>query len=123
VGLVHGGGVTPISRYFPRVETWDDPDVAARISRFADHMPQHVLDELAEDEVIESLLDMLAGDDENRNWADYRNFVAVGIKPFMDAHTFDQDRIDQCCVHIVSRSGEPISFCEYNAVNRPLGQL
>jgi uncharacterized radical SAM superfamily Fe-S cluster-containing enzyme len=41
----------------------------------------------------------------------------------MDAYTYDQDRIDKCCVHIVARDGTPVSFCEYNAVNRPLGRL
>ena len=58
-----------------------------------------------------------------RTVADYKNFIMIGIKPFMDAHTFDQDRIDRCCVHIVDRSGNPVSFCEYNAINRPRGNL
>ena len=77
---------------------------------------------IAQDEMIETLLDLLTGDDDSKNWADYKNFIVVAIKPFMDAHTFDQDRVDRCCVHIVDRSGQPVSFCEYNAVRRPRGQ-
>ena len=37
----------------------------------------------------------------------------------MDAWTYDQDRIDRCCVHILDRNGNPVSFCEFNAINRP----
>jgi uncharacterized radical SAM superfamily Fe-S cluster-containing enzyme len=48
---------------------------------------------------------------------------AIGIKPFMDAYSYDQDRIDKCCVHIISADGTPVSFCEYNALNRPSGNL
>ena len=122
-GIVSGEEVIPVSRYFPRVETWSDPGVAARVSRVADRLPQHMLEDLADDEVVESLLDLLTGDDETRDWADYHNFIVVAIKPFMDAHTYDQDRIDRCCTHIVNRSGDPVSFCEYNALHRPLGRL
>jgi uncharacterized radical SAM superfamily Fe-S cluster-containing enzyme len=53
----------------------------------------------------------------------WEGLFAIGVKPFMDAHTYDQDRIDKCCVHIIARDGTPVSFCEYNAVNRPTGRL
>jgi uncharacterized radical SAM superfamily Fe-S cluster-containing enzyme len=82
-----------------------------------------MLEEIAQDDVIETLLDLLTGDDDSKNWADYKNFIVVSIKPFMDAHTYDQDRVDRCCVHMVDRSGQPVSFCEYNAVRRPQGRL
>ncbi len=36
----------------------------------------------------------------------------------MDAWTYDQDRIDKCCVHILDDDGNPVSFCEFNAINR-----
>ena len=45
----------------------------------------------------------------------------IFIKPFMDAHTYDQDRVDKCCVHVVDRSGAPVSLCEYNTLRRPRG--
>ncbi len=37
----------------------------------------------------------------------------VFIKPFMDAWTFDQDRIDRCCTHVIRRDGSLDSFCRY----------
>ena len=123
VALVHDGEVLPVSRYFPRFETWEDPDIAQMVERFSDRLPTHMLEAIAQDEVIETLLDLLTGDDDSKNWADYKNVIGVAIKPFMDAHTYDQDRVDRCCVHIVDRSGQPVSFCEYNAVRRPRGQL
>ncbi len=35
------------------------------------------------------------------------------IKPFMDAWTFDQDRIDRCCTHVIKPDGTLDSFCHY----------
>ena len=40
-------------------------------------------------------------------------------RPPSDWLMIDQDRIDACCVHILDPEGNPVSFCEYNAVNRP----
>ncbi|MBL9141283.1 MAG: radical SAM protein, partial [Phycisphaerae bacterium] len=37
----------------------------------------------------------------------------IFIKPFMDAMTFDQDRIDRCCTHVVTPDGTLDSFCRY----------
>ncbi len=37
----------------------------------------------------------------------------IFIKPFMDAWTFDQDRIDRCCTHVIRRDGGLDSFCRY----------
>ena len=121
--IVRGEEITPVSRYFPRVETWSDSDVATLVSGVADRLPQHMLDDPTEDAILDSLLDLLTEDVETRDWTNYRNFIVVAIKPFMDAHTYDQDRIDRCCTHMVNRAGEPVSFCEYNALHRPLGRL
>jgi uncharacterized radical SAM superfamily Fe-S cluster-containing enzyme len=123
VGLVKGDGVIPVSRYFPRFDKWTDTDISKTIERVARRLPQHMIEDLAEDELIESLLDLLTGDDESRDWSNYQNLFVVTIKPFMDAHTYDQDRIDACCAHIVNRAGEPVSFCEYNALHRPQGRM
>ena len=38
------------------------------------------------------------------------------IKPFMDAWTYDQDRIDRCCVHVVGQGGRLESFCRHYAM-------
>jgi hypothetical protein len=37
----------------------------------------------------------------------------IFIKPFMDAWTYDQDRIDRCCTHVIRRDGRLDSFCRY----------
>jgi len=35
------------------------------------------------------------------------------IKPFMDAWTFDEDRIDRCCTHVLRDDGTLDSFCRH----------
>jgi hypothetical protein len=35
------------------------------------------------------------------------------IKPFMDALTWDDDRIDRCCTHVIRPDGKLDSFCRY----------
>ena len=40
------------------------------------------------------------------------------IKPFMDAHTFDSDRADECCVHVIRPGGTAMSFCRFNTLER-----
>jgi hypothetical protein len=35
------------------------------------------------------------------------------IKPFMDARTWDDDRIDRCCTHVIRPDGKLDSFCRY----------
>ena len=35
------------------------------------------------------------------------------IKPFMDAATWDADRIDRCCTHVIRPDGKLDSFCRY----------
>ncbi len=39
----------------------------------------------------------------------------IFVKPFMDAWTFDQDRIDRCCTHVITPDGKLDSFCRYYA--------
>jgi 7,8-dihydro-6-hydroxymethylpterin dimethyltransferase len=43
----------------------------------------------------------------------------IAIKPFMDRFSYDQDRIANCCHHLMDTAGRPVSFCEYNALVRP----
>ena len=47
------------------------------------------------------------------------DFFRIVIKPFMDAYTYDQDRIDECCVHVIRPGGRAVSFCKYNTIERP----
>lgn len=35
------------------------------------------------------------------------------VKPFMDAWTWDQDRINRCCTHVIRPDGQLDSFCRY----------
>lgn len=123
VALARGGRFIPVSRHFPRLQDWTRPDVAPLVSRLSDRLPASMLDVLAEDDTLDVLLDLLGASDDSTSWSDYRDFFVVGIKPFMDAHTYDQDRVDKCCVHVVDRAGQPISLCEYNVLRRPRGLL
>jgi uncharacterized radical SAM superfamily Fe-S cluster-containing enzyme len=46
------------------------------------------------------------------------DMFSIAIKPFMDKHGYDQDRIANCCHHITDTRGGLRSFCEYNAIGR-----
>lgn len=37
----------------------------------------------------------------------------IMVKPFMDAWTWDQDRIDRCCTHVIRSDGSLDSFCRH----------
>jgi uncharacterized radical SAM superfamily Fe-S cluster-containing enzyme len=41
------------------------------------------------------------------------NTFRLFIKPFMDAWTWDEDRIDRCCTHVIRPDGQLDSFCRY----------
>lgn len=127
-------GLVPVSRLFPRYTSWAEPSVAGIIGDVTDTfdsstdlaaMLQWALesDALAalDEATVDQLLDRIEAATTHAAEGGAPLF-AIGIKPFMDAYTYDQDRIDKCCVHIVSSSGEPVSFCEYNAIRRPRGQ-
>ena len=38
------------------------------------------------------------------------------IKPFMDVWTYDQHRVDRCCVHVIGPGGSLQSFCQHYAM-------
>lgn len=44
---------------------------------------------------------------------DESNTFRIFIKPFMDAWTWDEDRIDRCCTHVIRPDGKLDSFCRY----------
>ncbi|MCP5541310.1 MAG: radical SAM protein [Akkermansiaceae bacterium] len=46
---------------------------------------------------------------------DERHTFRLFIKPFMDAHSWDDDRIDRCCTHVIRPDGRLDSFCRYYA--------
>lgn len=43
------------------------------------------------------------------------DIFTIAIKPFMDRFNYDQDRVANCCHHLLDTGGHPVSFCEYNA--------
>ena len=47
-----------------------------------------------------------------------RRVFRVVVKPFMDAHTYDRKRIEQCCTKILDADGTAVSFCEFNVFHR-----
>lgn len=47
----------------------------------------------------------------------------IFIKPFMDAWTWDEDRIDRCCTHVIRPDGKLDSFCRYYASGGRLGVI
>lgn len=42
--------------------------------------------------------------------------LRIFVKPFMDAWTYDQHRIDRCCVHVIGEGGKLESFCRHYAM-------
>jgi len=44
---------------------------------------------------------------------DERNTFRLLVKPFMDSVTWDEDRIDRCCTHVIRPDGKLDSFCRY----------
>ena len=47
-----------------------------------------------------------------------RRVFRVVVKPFMDAHTYDQKRVEQCCTKILTAYGTAMSLCEFNVFHR-----
>ena len=41
------------------------------------------------------------------------NAFRLFIKPFMDERSWDEDRIDRCCTHVIRPDGKLDSFCRY----------
>ena len=133
-------GLIPVSRYLPRYKDWGSPANQNLIAAVSDTFDSagSLTDLLASvmasehlqnlnDEALDRLLDLVeklppeaAQSHDSQHWS---GMFAIGIKPFMDAFTYDQDRIDKCCVHIIATDGTPVSFCQYNAINRATGNL
>ena len=130
-----GSGLLPVSRYFPRYESWGSDESRELIDAFTDTIngPEAIseairwitsdgqiegvlkdLDDAGVDRLLDALIATQSGGDSL-----WDNLLTISIKPFMDAWTYDQDRVDQCCVHILDKDGNPVSFCEFNAINRP----
>jgi len=46
---------------------------------------------------------------------DEKQTFRLFVKPFMDAFTWDDDRLDRCCTHVIRPDGKLDSFCRYYA--------
>ena len=127
-------GLLPVSRFFPRYPTWSQPENMSMIASVADTFDdpeglQSILqwalasgaldgfDEATVDRYLDGVMAWQAAQAGPESGG-YGGLFAIGVKPFMDAWTYDQHRIDKCCVHIIATDGTPVSFCEYNAITR-----
>jgi hypothetical protein len=135
VAIRTDNGLLPVSRYFPRYESWDSDEARDLIDRFSDTIdgPQAISEAIrwaSSGERVQPLLQGLDNDDvdclldelikhQTGTGDIWDKLLTISIKPFMDAWTYDQDRIDQCCVHVLDKDGKPVSFCEFNAITRP----
>ena len=141
MALRSGTGLVPISRYFPAYDSWSGEQERKLIDKITDTIngpaaireavrwisseqnAAALFSQLDEAE-IDALLDALDGlgpgglGDPAVGESLWENLLTISIKPFMDAFTYDQDRVDRCCVHILDRNGQPVSFCEFNAIQR-----
>ncbi len=94
-----GGAIRPISHYLD----------FARLQGFLQDKIHYTLADLAqcgcENEPLGKLLhDLEIGS---------RHTFRIMVKPFMDAETWDDDRIDRCCTHVIRPDGKLDSFCRY----------
>ncbi len=139
VAIRSADGLVPVSRFLPRYKDWANEGVSQLIAAVSDTFDsagsfsgllQKVVEASAvadmSNKVVDAMLEVIASlpaEPGEHNSEDWNPLFAIGIKPFMDAYSYDQDRIDKCCVHIISTEGKPVSFCEYNAINRSTGNL
>ncbi len=52
-------------------------------------------------------------------WADFiemskNNYLTISTMAFQDVWSYEQDRAENCCIHVVTRDGRFIPFCNYN---------
>ncbi|HEY8901529.1 MAG TPA: radical SAM protein [Chthoniobacterales bacterium] len=88
------------------------------VSEFVDF---HAVQDFLRDKVRYSLEDLTRCGCENEPLGDLlrqfeldeSNAFRLFVKPFMDAFTWDQDRIDRCCTHVIREDGKLDSFCRY----------
>lgn len=50
-----------------------------------------------------------------------RNIKQISIHAFMDKHTWDQNRVQKCCIHTLLPDGRVMPFCNYNIFHRNSG--
>jgi uncharacterized radical SAM superfamily Fe-S cluster-containing enzyme len=83
----------------------------SQVQGFLRDKVRYSLDDLAQCGCESQPLGRLLHDFELNEQSTFRLF----IKPFMDAWTWDEDRIDRCCTHVIRPDGALDSFCRYYA--------
>jgi uncharacterized radical SAM superfamily Fe-S cluster-containing enzyme len=83
----------------------------SRVQSFLRDKVRYSLDDLARCGCESEPLGRMLHDFEVNEASTFRLF----IKPFMDAWTWDEDRIDRCCTHVIRPDGALDSFCRYYA--------
>lgn len=83
----------------------------SQVQGFLRDKVRYSLDDLAQCGCESQPLGRLLHDFELNEKSTFRLF----IKPFMDALTWDEDRIDRCCTHVIRPDGALDSFCRYYA--------
>jgi uncharacterized radical SAM superfamily Fe-S cluster-containing enzyme len=83
----------------------------SKVQDFLRDKVRYSLDDLAQCGCESQPLGRLLHDFELNEQSTFRLF----IKPFMDAMTWDEDRIDRCCTHVIRPDGALDSFCRYYA--------
>jgi 7,8-dihydro-6-hydroxymethylpterin dimethyltransferase len=83
----------------------------SQVQGFLRDKVRYSLDDLAQCGCESQPLGRLLHDFELNETSTFRLF----IKPFMDAWTWDEDRIDRCCTHVIRPDGALDSFCRYYA--------
>jgi uncharacterized radical SAM superfamily Fe-S cluster-containing enzyme len=83
----------------------------AEVQGFLRNKVRYSLDDLAQCGCEREPLGRLLHDFELNEQSTFRLF----IKPFMDAWSWDEDRIDRCCTHVIRPDGALDSFCRYYA--------
>jgi uncharacterized radical SAM superfamily Fe-S cluster-containing enzyme len=52
-------------------------------------------------------------------WADFieksmNSYLTISTMAFQDVWSYERDRVENCCIHVVTRDGRFIPFCNYN---------
>jgi uncharacterized radical SAM superfamily Fe-S cluster-containing enzyme len=87
----------------------------SQVQGFLRDKVRYSLDDLAQCGCESQPLGRLLHDFELNEQSTFRLF----IKPFMDVWTWDEDRIDRCCTHVIRPDGTLDSFCRYYANAQP----
>ncbi|MHA1924540.1 MAG: radical SAM protein [Candidatus Thorarchaeota archaeon] len=46
-----------------------------------------------------------------------KSVKSISIHSFMDAHTYQLERAQKCCIHVIQPDGKLIPFCNYNLIH------